>query len=96
MFRLIKGPGLLYIVVGSLFHKTLELGGQWTRWLGFSISGRYRSRRDHAGLMCSLQLGHLLLELNLCDVRHWHSGEGRFYRPGEEHPNFPKLITDNT
>jgi hypothetical protein len=89
LVRLVKWAKTLYLHVGPVFHKSLEVGGGFVSWNrgGFNFTLKFSTHGDHAGWTSNVCVGSLLLELNVHDTRHWNWQEKRFYRDGEE-PGF--------
>jgi hypothetical protein len=75
-----------YLILGPVFHKTMEAGFQFrlNRSGGLDAYWRFRTRGDHAGLTCYLQLWSLLVELMIHDNRHWNWEQKRFRLPAED------------
>lgn len=80
MMRLIHNSKSIYLVIGTILHKSLEVGFQVNKWARFDLYCRLNfTGRDHAGLKVHLQLGWVLFEFNLTDSRHWNYLEDRWH-----------------
>jgi len=84
MMRIIRNitPGRwsLYLVLGPLFNKSLEVGYQWSQRYHFDMRFQLNFRgHDHAGLKFHVDFGRLLLEFNITDGRHWDYKNDRWH-----------------
>jgi hypothetical protein len=79
-------PFQLYFTSGTVFHKSLEIGGGKAVYSdkGFDWYLRFRTKGDHAGLTFRVELVGCMFEFNIHDERHWNWREDRFCLPGED------------
>ncbi len=80
----IVGYGSWYLTQALGRFKSLEAGYQITQRESLGASVRFVTKQDHAGLRCSISIGRLFAEFNICDRRHWNHEADRFYFEDEE------------
>ena len=71
MFHFTKFNEGRYLTIGSIFHKSLEVGYQLLDCSAYDLTLSITAKQSHAGLKFSLCLGRFLFEFNLCDLRQY-------------------------
>jgi hypothetical protein len=85
--RFVPSKSSLCFIAGPFLHKSLEIELGTVTNQGLSVGWQFRSRGDHAGLRCWLDLFRVYFSFSIQDDRHWNWQKNRWCEPGDE-PEF--------